>query len=396
MSPPSLAHVNPGDRITAAFVNALVDEINSLQEQVDAIDIPDTGDAPVITSLDPPGEVSVGAELDVIGRNFGVPATQNVVTLDGTPVTGLLQGSTSTLLKLAVPGIGGLPKDAELAIQTTRGTARRTLHVVPAVVVPEGRPVLSNVSGSPGTIVAGQQYTFSFRIDAGSVSIPETYNVGISYENTAPATVPPTAWVAASSMIGVADSQVTVMPQSPVTVGVQVVVPANATAADLVLRVTSVHNDPASTAVPLSVPIRVGQAQQSDPRIHTPAFGQIGQAAPFRVAPDGALEVRYAASAGGTNASVPINLGFDVAGTYHHDVTIENPDPNLWTLGAITPNDLPQAAGSTPQVRLALTLKATGPSNEARFITFTVKRTDNDSVGQISNFLRFRVRGFSN
>jgi hypothetical protein len=340
--------------------------------------------------------VSVGGELDVIGHNFGVPATQNVVTLDGTPVTGLLQGSTSTLLKLAVPGIAGLPKDAELSVQTANGTARRTIHVVPAVVLPEGRPVLSNVSGSPGTIETGHQYTFSFRIDAGSVSIGETYNVGLSYANALPATVPASAWSAASTLIGVSENRVTVTPQSPVTVGVQVVVPANATAADLVLRLTSVHNDPASTAVPLTMPIRVGQAPQSDPRIHTPAFGQIGQAAPFRVAADGALEVRYAAGAGGTNASVPINLGFDVAGTYHYDVAMESPDANLWTLGAIAPNDLPQPAGSTPQVRLALTLKASGPSNEARFVTLTVKRTDTDSIGQISNFLRFQVRGFSN
>src|ERR1044072_698637 len=123
MSPPSLAHVNPGDRITAAFINALVDEIFHLQAQIDAIDIPDTGTAPFITALEPPDEVSVGGELDVIGRNFGVPATQNVVTLDGTPVTGVLHGPTSTLLKRAVPGGGGLPNDAELAIQTVGGTA---------------------------------------------------------------------------------------------------------------------------------------------------------------------------------------------------------------------------------------------------------------------------------
>ena len=396
MSTSSLAHVNPGDRITADFINALVDEITSLQDQIDALGAAQPGDAPVITALQPSDQVAVGAELDVIGRNFAVPATQNVVTLDGTPVTGLLPGSTATALKLAAPGIAGLPKDAQLSVQTAFGTARRTIHVVPAVVVPEGRPTLSNTSGSLGTINAGSQYTFSVRIDASSVSIPETYAVAVSYSNTQPAAVPPSAWSALTTLIGVTDGQVTVAPSSPITIGIQLVVPAGVTTADMTVTVKSVHNDPASSAVPLSVPIRVGQAQQSDGRIHTPVIGSVGPAAPFRLATtDGALEVKYPSAGTGTSALVPINLGFDVAGTYHIDVSIENANPALWTLGAVTPNDLHYDAGSTPQVVLGLTLLATAPTNEARFVNFVVKRTDNDSVGQISNFLRFQIRGFA-
>src|SRR3954469_18492818 len=283
MSPPSLAHVNPGDRITAPFMNALVDEIISLQEQIDALgtSIP-TGPEPVITALEPATEVSVGAELDVIGRNFGVPAQQNIVTLDGTPVTGFLPGSTSTLLKFAVPGIAGLPKQAELVVQT-EGTARRSIRVVPAGVLPEGRPTLSDVSGSLGTIEAGHQYTLSFRIDAGGVSIPETYRVEVSYENTQPASVPASAWTGATALIGVGDGQVTVAPATPVTVGAQVTVPAGAASADMRVRVISVHNDPASSAIPLVVPIVVGEVIQTDPRVHTPAIGSIGPAAPFHL-----------------------------------------------------------------------------------------------------------------
>jgi hypothetical protein len=394
MTPSNLAHVNPGDRITAAFMNALVDEINSLQEQVDALGTVDTGSGPVITALQPAGEVAVGGELDVIGRNFGVPATQNVVTLDGTPVTGFLPGCTATLLRLAVPGIAGLPKDAELAVQTTAGTARRSIHVVAAVVLPEGRPTLSNTSGSLGTISAGGQYTFSFRIDATSVSIPERYRVDVAYDNALPASVPASAWSAATALIGVAGGEVTVAPGTPVTVGVQVVIPAGADSADMRVTVTSVHNDPGSSAVPLSIPIVVGEAQESDPRIHTPAIGAIGGAAPFHVAADGALEVRYAASSAGTVAQVPVDLGFDVGGTYHYDVSLESSAAGVWTLGAVKPNDLHFDAGATPQVHFPLTLLATGPSNEARFLRFVVTRTDTDSVGQISNFLRLQIRGF--
>src|SRR4051794_24689959 len=363
MSPPSLAHVNPGDRITAAFMNALVDEVNSLQEQIDALgtSIP-TGPDPVITALEPGTAVSVGAELDVIGRNFGVPAQQNIVTLDGTPVTGFLPGCTSTLLKFAVPGIGGLPKQAELVVRTTEGTARRSLRVVPAVVLPEGRPTLSDVSGSLGTIEAGHQYTFSFRVDAGGVSIPETYRVEVSYENTQPASVPASAWTGATALIGVGDGQVTVAPATPVTVGAQVTIPAGAASADMRVRVVSVHNDPGSSAIPLTVPIVVGEVIQTNPRVHTPAIGNIGPAAPFHLTADGALEVRYASGAAGTTALVPVNLGFDVAGTYHCDVSIDNADASLWTLGAVTPNDAHFDAGSTPQVQFRLTLLATGPS----------------------------------
>jgi hypothetical protein len=390
---PSLIHVNPGDRITADFMNALVDEIVSLQAQVDALGqtVP-VGSAPVIAALSPADQVAVGDELDVIGLNFAVPASLNTVMLDGQAVTGLLPGSSATLLKLVVPALNGLPKDAQLRVSTVNGSASRNVHVVPPVVIPQGKPTISNVSGSLGTINAGSQYTFSFAVDATSVSTSESYIVAASWANAQPAAVPASAWSNTTRLIGVPSGPLTIDPHTPVTIGVQVVVPTGAVSADLQLTVTSVHNDPGTTAIPLTIPVTVGQAQQSDGRIKVLGFGQIGPAAPFKLADDGGIAVKYPAAAGGsTLAQIPINLNLAEAGKYHFAPTIVNNDPTLWTLGSVTPNDAQLDAGNT-QVHLAVTLLATGPQNEQRSVNLVITRSDGNPP--YSNFMQFSIRGF--
>lgn len=399
MTQPSLAHVNPGDRITADFINELVDAILAIQQELASLGPPSTGNAPVITALLPPDQVPIGAELDVIGRNFGVPANQNVVSLDGVAVTGLLPGSTDTVLKLAVPPISGVPKDAELTVQTATGTALRSVHVVPALTpIPQGHPIISNVTPSLGQIAAGNTYTLVFELDASGVSMTETYGVQASLSNATPATIPASAWT--TKLVGTSGSAVTIVPGTPVTLGVQVTVPPGAAGADLSLVLTSFHNDPASSAASTPVPLRVGAAPpQSDSRIHL-SIGPIGAAAPFRAAQiNGAagLEVHYpaAGAGGGTLAQVPIRVSYDVAATIQYSITIENPDATLWSAGAANPNNFAYNAGDNAIVHFPLTLLATGPKNETRFLTFTANRTDADAIGQISNFLRFPITGFS-
>ncbi len=398
MTQTQLVHVNPGDRITADYINSLVDEINSLQQQVDAIGTTTIGNAPVIIGLQPSDQVAVGAELDVIGRNFGVPAIQNEVTLDGTAVTGFLPGCSDTLLKLAVPEIAGVPKDAQLVVQTSVGSATHTVRVVAATQIPEGQPTITNATAALGTITTGSTYTFSFLVDASTVSITETYTIAVTYANTAPASVPASAWTTGTTLIGASNQQVTVTPGTPVTIGVQVTVPANATAADLTFALTSVHNPAGSSATPTAVPIRVGQAPpQSDARIHL-SIGAIGPAFPFKEVPINGvqgIEVKFPTAAGsGTLAQVPIDVSYDVAGTIAYTVSIENPDTTIWTVGAATPNPFQYAAGGSGQVHFPLTLLATTGGTEGRFLNFVATRQDNDGIGQISNFLRFPIQGF--
>jgi hypothetical protein len=293
-----------------------------------------------------------------------------------------------------------VPKDAQLSIQTTNGSASRAVHVVAAVQIPEGHPAINNVTGAIGTINAGGTYTFTFQVDASAVSIQETYNIQVSYANATPAAVPASAWQAATTLIGVSNGQVTVTPGTPVSVGVQVVVPTGATSVNLGIRAVSVHNDPASSVSATPVAIQVGQAPPpSDPRIHL-AIGQIGLAAPFKqVQIDGlaGIEVQYQAAgvAGGRTVQIPIDVSYDVASTVHYDVSLDAPDATLWTLGAVTPNDTAYTAGSPQQVHVALTLLASGPSNETKFLTFVATRRDSDPIGPISNYLRFPITGYT-
>jgi hypothetical protein len=382
-------------------MNTLVDEINSLQAQVDALgQIVPPGGGPVISALQPADKVTVGDELDVIGLNFSVPAVLNVVTLDGQHVN-VLSGSSATLLKLVVPSLSGLPKAAQLSITTANGTATHTIVVNPPVVVPVGKPTISNVSGKVGPITPGGQYTYSFLIDANAVTTTESYLVAATWQNTLPASIPSATWNGPTQLIGVQGGVVTVPPATPVTVGAQVTFPAGAQSGDLKITVTSVHNDPVASAVPLTVNVTTGTPQESNPAIKNLALGEPphGQKV-FRLNPqDGAIEVQFPAPGKSTTVQIPIQFDITDPGTYHCVPTFLPANSPFWTVGLVAGGDGPQVPGSTIGVHLAMTLlplpAANKPGDEAGTVNFVVKRTDNDATGPYSNYFQFPIRGFA-
>src|SRR5262249_44465336 len=112
-------------------------------------------------------------------------------------------GSSATLLKLLVPSLGTDSKVAQLSITTSSGTATHQIVVNPPPIVPVGKPLVSNVSGTLPTITAGGQYTLSFKIDATGVSTQETYAIGASWSNPVPASIATSAWSGTTTLIGV-------------------------------------------------------------------------------------------------------------------------------------------------------------------------------------------------
>jgi hypothetical protein len=393
MSPIHFDRVQPGDLITAKFLNGILDQIERMQGEIDALTGGGAPDAPVITATIPATDIAELSTLQIIGRNFAVPAYLNRVSLDTTQLTGFLPGSSDTILNVAVPaGIPGLPKQMTLTVGTPKGSAHTTVQVVPGAPPIGGRPRITNVTTDLPVIRAGTSYTFTFQLDGVALTAAEQFVLSAAYSNADPAGSEG-AWQAATSLVPAQD-QITLQPGDPRTVGVRVTVPTVAKAVNLSLRARSVHNSPGSDGVSLPVPITVGEpGPNSDPSV-TLRFGDIPEAAPMRVASidgDEGLLVRY-----GRTVLVPIVAEWDATvtpATYAFSVSIENPG-NLWALvGDPVPATFNAFPGADQTIRFNLQLKVAGAADEKRTLTVTATRQEAGGPGRTS-FTSFPITGF--
>lgn len=394
--------VNPGDLITAASWNLVVDTLVSLQTQIDGLGTvpPPNGKKPVITSTEP-SPVAAGSTLTLHGQNFEVPAVLNTVTLGGAPLTDFVGSSTDELLNVVVPGdiSGPLPMTKTLVLTTTGGDANASVDVTAAVVPLVGAIVVKNASGTLPAPNVGDTINYQFTLDANAVNLSEQYHLHVEFSNQVGSTI--AKWQQGVTYTGVDTSQmVTVDPTQPATVGVDVVVPSAAKSVDMTVWAISVHHDPGSSSNHLAVPITVGIAgPPADPSIHL-SFGS--NASPFIHSQNftGAVAGTGLAVGYGTNPVVEILLSVDsgsTPGTFTVAGEVENADATLWVPSGL-PKDVPFSAGQPGQsVHFNLQLvpnQAVGGTDVTRFFMLTATRKESGGVGQISNFFRFPIGGF--
>ncbi len=387
--------VNPGDLITAGYVNSIVDALDSLQAQIDALGVTSVpANTPVIDTVDPSPDVPAGSTMTIHGHNFGVPAVLNTVTVDGIPLNDFQAGSTDTVINVGVPGnLSGVPGTKSLVVATAVGGASnsKSVHFVAPQIVLIGQAQLTNTSGQLGTITVGSALLFQFQIDATALNEAEQFLVQTTYSNAQGAAA--SAWDDGTSYVGTSgtDHRVTVSPLAPVTVGVRVVVPTGATSVEMSVQAVSVHNDPASSSVPQTIPMTVGEAPPAaDPSISLTLGTNLRSTVHPNTAGDG-LDIKY-----GSTAVITIDAVMGHAGDYMLAGAIENEDGSVWQI-----LDLPQTPhfgdgeGESIQFRLKL-LPASAPVGPSvtRFFQLTATRQNDDALLGISNFIRFPIGGF--
>ena len=389
--PIDLDRVAPGDLITAAFVNRLLEAVQQLNGRVTALEGGTSGPgAPVITGRAPSGDVRVRTELRIFGRNFLVPSNQNTVTLDGRSITQFAEGSNDTTLIVHMPSdFANLPRDFALTVQNRNGTSPPiVLRLVPEAEIPRGRMVVTNVTRSLGQINVGQTYTFLFELNS-QTDIPETYELEPRYDNAVGASA--SVWFAATQLLGAAGRQVRLTPNQPLTLGVNVTVPANAQRVDLALLATSLHNAEL-TASSTSIPIVIGQTGPvSDPST-TFTLDDYGPAANARKSIIGGaegVEIVY-----GSSEDVSVEAHFTVSATYRYEASIENAG-TLWGVDPPIPAQSVETAPDAQTVIARVTCRATQPSAEQRYMVFRAIRLKNDGTDDVTSFIRFPIRGFT-
>jgi hypothetical protein len=393
--------VRPGELITAELMNQILGQLESLELRVAALESQPTGGGepvPIISDWSPK-PVAVRQRLDVTGLNFPATPSATSVDLDGNFVTHFISANATSMSFEVPPGIQSVPRDVPLTIRNGQRSATVQVSVKPEAVIPKGTMFVNDVTPSLGLIETGKTYTFVFELD--SQTIPsEQYQVGVLYSD-AVGTATAQTWKQNTTLRlannAALPSEVTVGPESKVTVKAEVTIPAGATSVNFALRAVSVNNPAELTKTSKLIGIKVGDTQvPSDP--HTTfsinIFGPLANARKTQIDGIDGIEVVYNKS-----ELLKVTAHFTADGTYEHTVEMEAPDPNIWAL-TFAPKTTAEVSGGEEVISFTLGLKKTtadpsGAHLEKKFMVVRSKRTNADGTGQFTSFTRFPVQGFT-
>jgi hypothetical protein len=393
--------VRPGELITAELMNQILGQLESLELRVAALESrPPVGSEPVPVISDwSPKPVAVRQRLDVTGLNFPATPSATSVDLDGNFVTHFISANATSMSFEVPPGIQQLPRDVPLTIRNGQLSATVKVKVIPETVIPKGTMFVNDVTPSLGLIEIGKTYTFVFELD--SQTIPsEQYQVEALFSD-AVGTATAQTWKQNTTLRlannASVPSEVTVGPESKVTIKAEVKIPTGATSVNFALRTISVHNPTELTKTSKLIGIKVGDTQAtSDPRttFSINIFGPLASARKTQIDGVDGVEVVY-----GKSELVKVTEHFTVEGNYNHTVEMEATDPNIWAL-TFAPKMTAEVSGGEEVISFTLALKKAaadpgGAHSEKKFVVVKSQRTNTDGTGQFTSFTRFPVQGFT-
>jgi hypothetical protein len=392
-----LESVQPGDLITADFMNGLIDELTKLKGRV-AILEGQTGpepptDGPVLTRREPVGDVRVGRLLALIGNNFAPVEKASVhlgnVTIESNAFT---PDSNNTRLAFQVPAqFPTLPLSTKVDVETPQGrSGSLAVKVLEAEVTQGGKVFIDDQNTGLPKIEAGKTYTLTWKVRSETLQ-PATYDFELVFTGVDPASLLP-EWEKAA----LSTTQEKISAGSPVIVTAEVAVPTGAKAASIGLRATSTSGQITNTSS--AVTLTVGtKPDESDIRMQLfveaqPPLDEAGTAPNPVQKVDGTIEVDF-----GATGLINIKVQPTQAGRYRFTSAIESlGQPARWATDKIKPVSAQVAAGAT-QLTVAYGVKnlgsATSPPPETFFIARAAKRNADDTADEYVSFIKFPIRG---
>ena len=407
MATQDLQQVQPGDLITADFMNALLSSVSDLEVRVAQLEAGSgpTATGPVVTSTSPAQTVQVGGLLALFGLNFS-PLSSTTVHIGEASVTQFAAGSDSQTLRFSVPQLSGLPRSVPITVTTPSGTSSPAvmMQVTPSDVFQGGQVFVDDENTSPPTPQAGQPAQYQFQVRSETLQ-PVTYQFTAVATQVTPAS-PPAVWPATLN-----SSQQQIAEGTPFVAVVTVMVPAGATAGESAsLTLTARSLDGSLTATSSPVPVTVGQAAAvSDPRIQLavsdpqPVADVNGQLNPVSLTNDPNTNqpiilvppatsgwIQVGVTLADQSATPPIN--------YKFTSSLEG-SPSTWVAGTdIRPSALqrPSLGGITTVNYKIENTAATGDSaNHDAFIDATAQKLKADGTVDYTSFVRIQVRNQS-
>ena len=170
--------VRPGDLITSAYFNTIIDELADLERRLALLENSappgdPTGEGPVsISSFAPTADLRSGQELVIFGQNFGFSTGSHSVFFNSTRVLIVKTGSSNTKLIIEIPDVPGVTENGmqvTLTVANFSSTDTRQLTLKPRQITEQGNITLSFLDVTPSTIVtggAGPGPAFRYQISA--------------------------------------------------------------------------------------------------------------------------------------------------------------------------------------------------------------------------------------
>src|SRR5262245_5223215 len=258
-----LQHVQPGQLITSAWANAVIDEINAIVAELESVgsppDTPTPGGPPVLTGRSPTGDVHVGDTLTLLGQNF-TPRHDGLtrVNFGGQQITdnAFLPGSSDTQLRFGVPNVLG---NVSVRVITPQGTSAAALsvHVLPQVISNPGDVTIDSSldPNDPPTPPAGGTVQLQWSINS-ATALPDNYTFALLLTEQTGG-----SW---SGLLNV--PQMTITPGIPFTVVATINVPASGSTKVALSATSTTDSTRHSSSNPITLTVNQ-QTDVSDPRI---------------------------------------------------------------------------------------------------------------------------------
>jgi len=344
--------VQPGDLITAADMNDLFTEIESLEARVAALEgggsppEPSVG-AVTITSMTP-DPVVVGQTLTIVGTNFGLSTASNSVLFNGTPAFNTLSGSTDSLLIVTVPDLGASsPQQVTVTVSNAFTSAHRTITVNPAHVQQQGSVQVVFAGADPDPITAGTTNDFQFQLTDQLTVHPSTVSLSPNIGGQ--------AWQATlldNAKNPIPGHQVTFANHGDQkTVYVRLTIPQAANGTAFSVRLDAAYDNLSSSSGDGNY--TVGQFADPDP-----SFTIAAGAAPGIIS--GNTVTANSASQFATR--VPIVASMTLVGTYDVTASLVPANPTGWNQPTVV---APPATGSPPAHKITIAAADLGSPPQA-------------------------------
>src|SRR5262245_40149585 len=165
----ALQEVQPGDLITAEFINSIITKLDNLEQRIEGLENSNGNQAPVITELIPTGPLRVGQELTIIGSNFGFLVGAHSVTFNNVSTQFFKGGSNDTRLILDIPNVSAVTEagtPVTMVVSNQFDSTSRQVILRPAQVPQQGSISLTYQRTEPSTPAADSPFTFVYRLES--------------------------------------------------------------------------------------------------------------------------------------------------------------------------------------------------------------------------------------
>jgi hypothetical protein len=392
-------HVEPGDLITAEFMNQLIDEVNSLDSRLALLEAAPGGGTstgpPTLTSRSPSGDLQVGDLLTLNGRNFA-PLQNARVRLGSATISSFNPGSDGDRLVFAVPASAGttFPLNTTVTVQTPQGSSNAlSVRINERPVTTAGAVYVDDQTPPMGTVVADQDYPVQWRVRS-ETTAPVQYAFSLLFSDVDPASSL-AEWQSAATL---SPTSREVGATTPATVSGTVKIPSGANRA--MVRFRAASEDGLFVAVSAPILLEEGASITSDPRI------QLLLSVPQPdTNPDGqANNVTVRTEAGGRQTVlvprgqlgyVQVLVNFHDTGphpaTYKFAGAFEG-DDHGWTIGNARPRQLTQNAPNDQQfVNYRITAPSSAGTHAARLLAKATRVQADGTTTDFESFVRVAI-----